>query len=156
MALFPQMERVFWFDGQLKRGRYPNAARLAEKFEVSAKTAQRDIALLRDRLQAPIEYAPLLDSSFGLFQGRKPTPITLRFCPFRARWVRQQHWHPDQILKELPNGSLELTLPVADFREIRMWILQFGGDCEVVSPAALRGEIQAEIEKMAKLYRHRA
>jgi predicted DNA-binding transcriptional regulator YafY len=56
MALFPQMERVFWFDGRLKRHRYPNAARLAERFEVSGKTARRDTALMRDRLMAPIEY----------------------------------------------------------------------------------------------------
>jgi predicted DNA-binding transcriptional regulator YafY len=318
------MERVFWFDGELKRQRYPNAARLAEKFEVSGKTAQRDIALLRDRLLAPIEYdfsrkgyyytadhfelpylpasqhevlcliaarqllqhaaggfisreldslseklfdsagevgldpvtvarafsatwsgytpaheevfrqiawalvkrrliaftyrspqtdaitlrtaephhlqhymaswvltawcrhrrawrkfylarmteltildttfkprpeelwRPLLQSVFGLFQSAEPTLVTLRFCPFRARWIRQQHWHPDQILTELPDGCLELTLPVADFREIKMLILQFGADCEVVSPAALLDEIQAEIERMAIVYRRKA
>jgi hypothetical protein len=33
-----------------------NATRLAERFEVSGKTAQRDTALMRDRLMAPIEY----------------------------------------------------------------------------------------------------
>lgn len=324
MPLFPQMERVFWFDGELKRRRYPNAARLAEKFEVSGKTAQRDIALLRDRLLAPIEYdpcrrgyyynadhfelpylpasqhevlcllaarqllqhaaggfisreldsleeklfdaagevgldpatvadafsatwsgytpaheeafrqtawalvkrrlisftyrspqtdevtrrtaelhhlqhymaswvviawcryrrawrkfylarmteltvldrtfeprpedqwRPLLQSVFGLFQDGEPILVTLRFCPFRARWIRQQHWHPDQVLTEQPDGCLELTLPVADFREIKMAILQFGADCEVIAPAVLRDEIRAEIDGMAEVYRRRA
>jgi predicted DNA-binding transcriptional regulator YafY len=58
MAVFPQLERILWFDGKLKEGRYPNAFHLAEHFEVPHKTAQRDIELLRDRFQAPIEYNP--------------------------------------------------------------------------------------------------
>jgi predicted DNA-binding transcriptional regulator YafY len=56
----------------------------------------------------------------------------------------------------MPDGCLELTVPVADFREIKMRILQFGADCEVVAPAALRQEIQAEIDKLTQLYRRKA
>ena len=254
MALFPQMERVFWFDGELKRRRYPNAAggfisreldSLGEKLFAAARdlgldriTAARAFsaawsgytpaheeafrqtawALLKRRLIAftyrsprtdeitqrtaephhlqhymaswvliawcrhrrawrkfylarmtelaileqvfaprpEDQWRPLLDSVFGLFQGSEPTSVTLRFCPFRARWIRQQHWHPDQILAEQPDGCLDLTLPVADFREIKMRILQFGADCEVLAPAALRDEIQAEIDRMMKVYQRKA
>ena len=50
------LERFIWFDQQARRERFPNASTLAEKFEVSTKTAQRSIDHFRDRLQAPLEY----------------------------------------------------------------------------------------------------
>jgi predicted DNA-binding transcriptional regulator YafY len=321
LSLFPQFERIFWLHQQIKENTFPNAARIARHFEVSAKTARRDIALLQDRFGAPLafnhqgngyayedvsyelplfpasteemlclllarrlldhaaggfigreldslrekiyaaecrlgfssectegafsavwsgyapaqeetfrltawallnrrpirfdynspssgrstrreaephhlqhymgtwvltafcrrrnawrkfllarmralrtleptfeprpenEWRPLLDSAFGLFQGDDTTAVTLRFTPFRSRWVREQHWHPAQQMTELPDGSLELTLPVADFREIKMKILQFGADCEVLAPDVLREEIRGEIQKMKGLYR---
>ena len=101
------------------------------------------------------QWRPLLESSFGLFQGARTVPVTLRFCPFRARWIRHQHWHPDQCLTEQPDGCLELTVPVSDFREIKMQIMQFGADVEVIAPEELRRESEAEIAKMNHLYRQR-
>ncbi|HDH13186.1 MAG TPA: WYL domain-containing protein [Nitrospirae bacterium] len=51
-------ERFFWFHNHMKAGQYPNAKHLAEKFEMSSRTAQRDIEFMRDRLKAPLEYHP--------------------------------------------------------------------------------------------------
>lgn len=53
------LERFLWFDQQLRQSLYPNAAHLASRCEISAKTAQRSIEYFRDRLQAPLEYDPL-------------------------------------------------------------------------------------------------
>ena len=53
------LERFLWFDQQLRQSLYPNAAHLSERFEISAKTAQRSIEYFRDRLLAPLEYEPL-------------------------------------------------------------------------------------------------
>lgn len=50
-------ERFVWFDQAIRAGRYPNAASLAEHFEVAPKTAQRSIDFFRDRLHAPLEYS---------------------------------------------------------------------------------------------------
>ena len=49
-------ERFIWFDDHVKRRKYPNATKLAAEFEVSVKTAQRDIEYMRDRLTAPLLY----------------------------------------------------------------------------------------------------
>jgi predicted DNA-binding transcriptional regulator YafY len=46
-------ERFLWFHNQVKSEKYPNSRNLAEKFELSQKTAQRDIEFLRDRMRAP-------------------------------------------------------------------------------------------------------
>lgn len=94
----------------------------------------------------------LLNRGFGIFQDRECEPVVLRFTPSRARWVQEQIWHPSQELRTLPDGCLELTLPVADFREIKLKILQFGAEVEVVSPRELREELRQEIGKMHLLY----
>jgi predicted DNA-binding transcriptional regulator YafY len=49
-------ERYYWFHGQVKAGRYPNATKLSEHFEISVKQAQRDIEFMRDRIGAPLVY----------------------------------------------------------------------------------------------------
>lgn len=49
-------ERFLWFEQQAKARRYPNARTLATEFEISEKTAQRNIAFMRDRLGCPVEY----------------------------------------------------------------------------------------------------
>jgi hypothetical protein len=51
-------ERYYWFHGQIKSGHYPNARKLAERFELSDKQAQRDIEFMRDRLYAPLSFNP--------------------------------------------------------------------------------------------------
>lgn len=98
------------------------------------------------------EWAPLIHESFGIFQGGEPVPVILQFNAFRAPWIREQIWHPDQEMEELPGGGLRLTIPVADFREVRMKVLQFGADVEVIAPEALREDIRNEIEKMTRIY----
>lgn len=97
-------------------------------------------------------WKPLIAESFGIFQGEKGIPVRLRFTPFRARWIREQVWHPAQIFNELPDGGLELSFMVSDFREVKMKILQFGADVEVLEPGELRQEVREAIKKMAKLY----
>ncbi|MDT8316861.1 MAG: YafY family protein [bacterium] len=49
-------ERFIWFHKEVECDAYPNAATMARHFEVSIKTAQRDIEFMRDRLCAPLEY----------------------------------------------------------------------------------------------------
>lgn len=49
-------ERFVWFDNQVRGRKYPNATSLSEQFEISAKTAQRDIDFMRDRLLCPLDY----------------------------------------------------------------------------------------------------
>jgi CRISPR-associated protein Cas6/Cse3/CasE subtype I-E len=56
LANLPTYERIFWFDGQVRGNKFPNASTLAHHFELSPKTTQRTIEFLRDRMAAPLEY----------------------------------------------------------------------------------------------------
>lgn len=49
-------ERFFWFHGRIAMEKYPNARHLAENFEITGRTAQRDIEFMRDHLAAPLEF----------------------------------------------------------------------------------------------------
>lgn len=98
------------------------------------------------------EWGNQVEGAFGIFQGKKMVDVVLHFSPFRARWIREQMWHPDQEMIPLSDGGLALRFPVADFREIKMKILQFGADVTVVAPEALKSEIGEEIRKMGELY----
>ncbi|MCL7488768.1 MAG: WYL domain-containing protein [Desulfobulbaceae bacterium] len=51
------LERIYYFHDRTLNNRYPNSGDLVREFEVSAATAHRDIAYLRDRLLAPLEFS---------------------------------------------------------------------------------------------------
>lgn len=51
-----QYERVCWFHGRIKAGKFPNSGDLVEEFEISTRTALRVTEYMRDRLLAPLEY----------------------------------------------------------------------------------------------------
>lgn len=113
-----------------------------------------ELALVKETFkpQPKSEWANQVGGGFGIFQGGKLTPVILRFNPFRAAWIKEQVWHPQQTIVELPDGSLDLTFPVCEYHEVKMKILQFGGDVEVLEPLELRDEIRSEIVKMGDIY----
>ena len=51
------LERIFWIDREIRAGRYPNNSKIAERFEISEKTAQRTMDFLRDRIKFPVAYS---------------------------------------------------------------------------------------------------
>jgi predicted DNA-binding transcriptional regulator YafY len=93
-----------------------------------------------------------LEGGFGIFQGKPLTPVRLHFNAFRAPWIREQIWHPSQELEALSDGSLILSFPVCDFHEVKMRVLQFGGDVVVLQPEELKREIQEEARVIMQNY----
>lgn len=102
------------------------------------------------------EWKASLDGGFGLYFGESHETAVLRFAPERADLVREQRWHPAQQMEDLPDGGMRLSLPVADFAEIKAMILGFGAEVRVEAPDRLRREVAEEIGKMAELYRESA
>lgn len=90
--------------------------------------------------------------TFGIFRGKETAKVCLRFSPNIAPWIAEQAWHPAQKTRIDKDGRLCLTIPVADYREIKREILKYGSQVEVLSPKALRTDIKKEIEKMRKVY----
>ncbi|WP_457576924.1 helix-turn-helix transcriptional regulator [Desulfomarina sp.] len=92
-----------------------------------------------------------LQQSFGIFKGSPRCIAEILFTGTAAELVRNQHWHRDQEMQQTDNGLL-LRLPISDFREITMKILQYGRLAKVVSPPELQEKIISEINGMAEIY----
>jgi predicted DNA-binding transcriptional regulator YafY len=58
---FPRtsLPRIYFIDSRIASESYPNTSTLAAEYEVSEATISRDIELMRDRLNAPIDYDAL-------------------------------------------------------------------------------------------------
>lgn len=51
-------ERYVWFHGLVRADKFPNAAKLAERFGISVRQAGRELEFMKDRLHAPLCYNP--------------------------------------------------------------------------------------------------
>lgn len=99
-----------------------------------------------------IDMRQQLDGGYGIFGGTPKALAQLRFSKARSAWVENEIWHPDQKSLRMADGRYELVIPYADERELLGDILRFGSDVEVVGPARLREQVQAEVQKLAQLY----
>ena len=52
------LDRVIWLHKRIRGESYPNAMRLAERFGISHRQAQRDVDYLKNALGAPVEFSP--------------------------------------------------------------------------------------------------
>jgi proteasome accessory factor B len=55
----PPIDRMMQIHGELAAGKFPNCSTLARQIEVSAKTIQRDLEFMRDRMNLPLAWEPL-------------------------------------------------------------------------------------------------
>jgi predicted DNA-binding transcriptional regulator YafY len=78
----------------------------------------------------------------------QPIAVELLFGRATAAWIKDRQWHASQQLTVGKNGTLSMTLRVADTRELLGWILSFGGGVRVVSPDSLRAAVRIEAEKI--------
>ncbi len=85
-----------------------------------------------------------LSGAFGPFAGDESYDIRIRFNQRTAPFIREKIWHPTQKLKELKNGSVELSLTLSHLIDIRRWILGWGGGAKVLGPAELAKTVQVE------------
>ena len=72
-------------------------------------------------------------NAFLAFLGDRPKPVTLRFTGEAIPYIRECRWHESQRLEEQPDGSLLLTLSVAEPQEVIRWARQFGDNASVVA-----------------------
>lgn len=91
-------------------------------------------------------------TSYGIFGGKAVHTAILCFTAERARWVADEHWHPQQQGKFLPDGRYQLNIPYANETELVMDILKHGAAVEVIAPESLRQTIERNIHEMREIY----
>ncbi|MBN1197549.1 MAG: WYL domain-containing protein [Candidatus Aminicenantes bacterium] len=103
--------------------------------------------------QWQIPIADQLERNYGIFFDGPPVQVRLRFRPRAAALVRNQVWFPGQQVEEHPDGSVDLSFPVADFREITGDVLRFGAEVEVIAPVELRRQVAETAAAVTARYR---
>lgn len=93
-----------------------------------------------------------IGAGYGIFGGQANQSAKLLFTAERARWVKEEVWHPLQSSRFLEDGTYELIFPYADDRELIGDILRFGSDVEVLEPYHLRSKIQKILLAAAMRY----
>src|SRR5919108_652916 len=103
-----RLERFYKIDQLLKDRRLVSFADFKRELGMSQASVKRDLAYMRERFNAPIEYDregngyrfgeldEHLGAGYGIFAGKEVQWATLRFTPEAARWVAAQSWHPRQ------------------------------------------------------------
>jgi len=113
----------------------------------------RDLTILPRTFDPPEgDVVARLRSAWDIIADQPATEIVLRFEPSVAGRVLEATWHPTQRVTTLPDGSLEWRATVAGTIEIRLWILGWGSDVEVLAPAALRDDVAATLRRAAARY----
>jgi predicted DNA-binding transcriptional regulator YafY len=114
----------------------------------------KDFVVLDESFQLPKDFSleDYLQSAFLVMRG-DPQTVKVRFSPGAAQIVRERIWHPTQELRELPDGSLDVSLKVPINYEVISWILGFGSAAEVLQPPSLRKQLSEELQRAAAIYR---
>lgn len=96
--------------------------------------------------------AAVLRGAWDIIADQPTADVVLRFSPAVAGRVQETHWHPSQRVEPAGDGSLVWRASVSGTIEIRLWILGWGADVEVLEPAGLRADVHATLGAALALY----
>ena len=99
-----------------------------------------------------LDIGKYLRESIGIFARGRPQNFRIKISPLAARWVQEDPWHPDQKIKEQPDGSVELSVRAAHELEIIPRVLALGAEAELISPASCRKRMAETVQKLHAKY----
>ena len=114
----------------------------------------RDVALTPRTFELPegdgVEGA--LRRAWDIIADQPAVEVVLRFSPKVAARVQEATWHPTQRVAQDEDGSLTWRATVAGTIEIRLWILSWGDDVEVLAPPELRKDVALTHRRAGERY----
>lgn len=125
-----------------------------DNFRQLALARIRNIKLLSKKTEIKGTFDPKkeLTNTFSRFAGEnKPFRITVEFYPEIACEVLERQWHPNQIVKNLKNGGVEISFEAKGDIEIKRWVLAYGRYAKVKSPKWLKDQIVDEVRAMLSI-----
>lgn len=104
-----------------------------------------DLSITLESFEPPDEAAleGLLPRAWDIIADQPPVDVALRFAPSVAARVGEATWHPSQRVEAQADGSLLWRATVSGTIEIRLWVLSWGDEVEVLEPASLRDDVAA-------------
>jgi predicted DNA-binding transcriptional regulator YafY len=128
---------------------------LREEVRMFAVERIRSISVTDHPYQLPLGFdlEEYVKDALMIMRGGRRIEVELLFSKKAGAWVKDKAWHPSQKTQLLKNGSLKMTLKVADNDELVGWILSFGGQVRVVKPESLRAKMRQEAKNVLGSYR---
>lgn len=93
-----------------------------------------------------------LRRGWDIIADQPPTDIVLQFSAAVADRVLETTWHPLQRTEKAADGTLIWRSTVSGVVEIRLWILSWGDDVEVLEPQDLRDQVRDILERAIARY----
>jgi predicted DNA-binding transcriptional regulator YafY len=93
-----------------------------------------------------------LRRGWDIIADQPPVEVAVRFAPAVADRVLETTWHADQRTERTPDGGVIWRSTVSGVIEIRLWILSWGEDAEVLEPAELRAQVRDILRRAADRY----
>lgn len=94
----------------------------------------------------------LLRGAWDIIADQAATTVVLRFAPSVAGRVAETVWHSSQVIELGADGSLTWRATIAGPIEVRLWILSWGDDVEVLEPVSLRDDIRETLRRASARY----
>jgi len=70
-----------------------------------------------------------------------------------ASSISEDPWHPDQEIKKLDNGDIQLTIPDVNHElEIMPRLLALGHEAEILKPEEIRDSMEKVAQSMLSMY----
>ena len=109
------------------------------------------VKLTHRRFEIPedFDFDKFAESAFSMIGG-EAQEVRIWFSPWQARFIRERIWHPSQKIDTCPDGSIVLTIQVADLGEVKRWLIGFGAEAEVIGPDSLRQQITDECAEVMR------
>ena len=91
-------------------------------------------------------------NAWDIIADQPVVDVVVRFDSAIAARVREATWHPSQRVEAQTDGSLIWRGRVSGTIEIRLWILSWGSQVEVLEPADLRADVASTYRAAAARY----
>jgi predicted DNA-binding transcriptional regulator YafY len=97
-----------------------------------------------------VDFEKFSESAFNVIWG-EPQEVTIRFSPEQAPYIQERTWHPSQKLEKCADGSIELTMNVANLWEVKRCLIGYGADAQVLRPMDLAEDIEDSGKESGRL-----
>jgi proteasome accessory factor B len=114
----------------------------------------RKLTVTKDGYEVPDDFDidEYLGGTFGVFERKERHNVRIQFTGAVARFIQERVWHPSQKLSKKKDGSVVLSMRLADIEEVGRWVLSWGPDAKALGPKELVGFMKTTTRKTKDLY----
>jgi len=103
------------------------------------------------RVPKNYDFERIMNRNFGVMSGRK-FKVKARFKGWAAGFVVEREWSPDQKVKKLSSGAIEMEFSARSETEVMNWILTFADEGTLLEPKPLVKKLKERLQAVSALY----